>query len=104
MKIRNELYFQTFLRYLPTEILSLMLPYPPSTVPIKQFSFTDCCTIWVSLVISVIDFLHIYPVEFKLALFTRLHLFQHRYLPVVHKDRCCGIYLFRTGMLMGVYL
>ena len=40
MKIINELYSQTFLRYLPKEILSLMLPYPPSTVPIKQFSFT----------------------------------------------------------------
>ena len=70
MKSRNELYSQTFLRYLPKEILSLMLPYPPSTVPIKPFFFTDCSTIWVSLVISLIDFLHTFPVEFKLALFT----------------------------------
>ena len=30
MKIRNELYSETFLRYLPKEIISLMLPYPPS--------------------------------------------------------------------------
>ena len=87
MKIRNELYYQTFLRSLPKLILSLMLPYPPSTVSIKQFSFTDCSTIWVSLVMSLIDFLHIFLVEFKLALFTRLHVFQHRYLPVFHKDR-----------------
>ena len=57
-KIRNEFYSKNFLRYLPNEILSLMLPYPTSTVPIKQFSFTDCCTIWVSLVISLIYFLH----------------------------------------------
>ena len=41
MKIRNELYSQTFLRYLPKEIISLMLPYPPSTVPIKQKKLID---------------------------------------------------------------
>ena len=101
MKIRNELYSQTFLRYLPKEILSLMLPYPPSTVPIKQKnSLTDCCTIWVSLVISLVDFLHIYPVEFKLALFTRLHLFQHRCLP---QGSVCGIYLFRLRHYPSVF-
>ena len=54
-----------------------MLPYPPATVSIKQFSLTDCTTIWVSLVVSLIDFHHIFLVEFKLALFARLHLFQH---------------------------
>ena len=59
-----------------------MLPYPPSTVSIEQFSFTDCSTIWVSLIMSLIDFHHILLVEFKLVLFTRLHLFQHSYLPV----------------------
>ena len=69
-----------------------MLPYPPSTVSIKQFSFTDCSTIWVSLVMSLIYFLHICLVEFKLALFTRLHLFQHRYIAVFHKDRCWVIF------------
>ena len=103
MKSRNELYSQTFLRYLPKVILSLMLPYPPSTVPIKPFFFTDCSTIWVSLVISLIDFLHTFPVEFKMALFTRLHLIQHRYPPVFHKDRCCGIYLFRLRQYPSVF-
>ena len=43
---------------------------------------------WVSLVMSLIDFHHIFVVESKLPLFTRLHLFQHGYLAVFHKDRC----------------
>ena len=94
MKIRNELYSQTCLRK-PAQIdCSLMLPYPPSTVSIKQFCFTDCSTILVSRVMSLIDFLHIFLVEFKQDLFTRLHLFQHRYPAVFHTDRCWVILFF----------
>ena len=46
MKIRNELYSKTFLRYLPKEILSLMLPYPPSTVPVKKKLIAQCGSLW----------------------------------------------------------
>ena len=44
---------------------------------------------------SFIDVHHIFLVEFKLALFTRLHLFQHRYRLVFHKNRCWVIICFR---------
>ena len=95
MTIRNELCSQTVLRYMPKYILSLMLPYPPSTASIKQFSFTDCSTIWVSLVMSLIDFLHIFLVEFKLALFTRLHLFQHYVSSRLRQGSVLGHIFFR---------
>ena len=54
---------------------------------IITFSFTDCSTISVFLVQSSIGFHHIFLVESNRSLFTRIHLCQHRYHAVFHRDR-----------------